>query len=60
VNVKMNGDLGMMSRTSQMRQADGAEERGASNWVPQVSQMARSPDSKFMLQDLKDVGCLVR
>jgi hypothetical protein len=39
----------MMSRTSQMRQADGGEESGCSNCVPQVSQTARSPDSKFIV-----------
>jgi hypothetical protein len=32
-----------------MRQADGGEESGCSNCVPQVSQTARSPDSKFIV-----------
>jgi hypothetical protein len=32
-----------------MRQFLGGEESGTSNWVPHVGQMARSPESKFMV-----------
>lgn len=37
------------ARTSQIRQLDGGEVRGASYWVPHVTQMARSPLSNFMI-----------
>jgi hypothetical protein len=40
---------GLTSLTRQMRHSFGGEERGTSYCVPQVSQMARSPDSNFML-----------
>lgn len=42
----------MMSRTSQMRQLLGGEERPMSNCVPHVSQIAKSPDENFMVDDL--------
>lgn len=38
-----------MSFTSQMRQVEGGEMRGREYWVPQVGQIARSPEEKFMV-----------
>lgn len=40
---------GLTSLTRQMRHSLGGEERGTSYCVPQVSQMARSPDWNFMV-----------
>jgi hypothetical protein len=39
----------LTSLTRQIRHSLGGEERGTSYCVPHTSQMARSPDSKFMV-----------
>jgi hypothetical protein len=39
----------LTSLTRQIRQSLGGEERGTSYCVPQTSQIARSPDSNFMM-----------
>jgi hypothetical protein len=49
----------MMSFTSQMRQVEGGEVRGTSNWVPQVGQIARSPEERFMVGGWRWFGLLL-